>query len=70
VRRGLANVSIQVYLTAMVMNLKRLAAFLLLFFVRWKSEWRYWNVLYLLKLSFNRIMGSWQKICLSQEIAA
>jgi transposase len=29
VRRGLANVSIQVYLTAAVMNLKRLAAFLL-----------------------------------------
>lgn len=33
IRRGLANVSIQVYLTAIVMNLKRLAAFLCLFFV-------------------------------------
>ena len=31
VRRGLANVAIQVYLTAAVMNLKRLAALLLLF---------------------------------------
>jgi transposase len=31
VRRGLANVAIQVYLTAAVINLKRLAAFLLLF---------------------------------------
>jgi len=30
-RRGLANVAIQVYLTAAVINLKRLAAFLLLF---------------------------------------
>lgn len=30
VRRGLSNVAIQVYLTAAVMNLKRLAAFLLL----------------------------------------
>lgn len=35
VRRGLANVSIQVYLTAAVMNLKRLAAFLYLFLVNW-----------------------------------
>ena len=32
IRRGISNVSIQVYLTAMVMNLKRLAAFLALFF--------------------------------------
>ena len=31
VRRGLANVAIQVYLTAAVMNLKRLAAFLCTF---------------------------------------
>jgi transposase len=34
VRRGLANVSIQVYLTASVVNLKRLAAFLLVI-LRW-----------------------------------
>lgn len=38
VRRGLANVSIQVYLTAMVMNLKRLAAFLCLFFIWLRSR--------------------------------
>lgn len=39
-RRGLANVAIQVYLTAVVMNLKRLAAFLLFIFafVRRKSR--------------------------------
>jgi len=35
VRRGLANVAIQVYLTAAVMNLKRLAALLCLFFVKY-----------------------------------
>ena len=56
VRRGLANVSIQVYLTAMVMNLKRLAAFLLLFFVRFgdKMSWR--SVFYLMELSFERFL--------------
>ena len=32
VRRGLSNVAIQAYLTAAVINLKRLAAFFLLFF--------------------------------------
>jgi transposase len=34
VRRGLANVAIQAYLTAAVINLKRLAAFLYLFFIK------------------------------------
>ena len=34
VRRGLSNVAIQVYLTAAVINLKRLAAFLGLFFAQ------------------------------------
>lgn len=61
VRRGLANVSIQVYLTAMVMNLKRLAAFLLLFFVHWKSGWHSRSVLYLLRPTFSRIMDQRQK---------
>jgi transposase len=42
VRRGLANVSIQVYLTAAVMNLKRLAAFLCLFFI-WLNQRRVSN---------------------------
>jgi transposase len=68
VRRGLANVSIQVYLTAMVMNLKRLAAFLLLFFVGMKNEWRYRNNLNLLRLIFSHVRGLQQKICLIQEI--
>jgi transposase len=42
VRRGMVNVSIQVYLTAMVMNLKRLAALLCRLFARLKdinSRW-------------------------------
>jgi type IV secretory pathway TrbL component len=64
----LANVSIQVYLTAMVMNLKRLSAFLLLFFVCWKSKCHYRSVLYL--PTFSRIMKQRQKICLSRVIAA
>lgn len=70
VRRGLVNVSIQVYLTAMVMNLKRLAAFLLLFFVGGKNEWHYRNNLDLLRVIFNHIRGLQQKICLIQEIVA
>jgi len=51
VRRGLANVSIQVYITAMVMNLKRLAAFLLLFFVSFEvkdSLWKYFYQIYMI----------------------
>lgn len=41
VRRGLANVAIQVYLTAAVMNLKRLAALLFVFiWQRFQQEWR------------------------------
>jgi len=70
VRRGLANVSIQVYLTAMVMNLKRLAALLLLFFARWQSGWRYRNNLNLLRLTFTGTIGHWQRICLCHGIAA
>ena len=70
VRRGLANVSIQVYLTAMVMNLKRLAAFLLLFFAFRKGEWHYQNNLNLLILRFRRILYQRQKICLSREVVA
>jgi transposase len=68
VRRGLANVSIQVYLTAMVMNLKRLAAFLLLFFVGMKNEGRYRNHLNLLRLIFSHVRGLQQKICLIRKI--
>ena len=41
VRRGLANVAIQVYLTAAVMNLKRLAALWFVFlWQRFQREWR------------------------------
>jgi len=53
VRRGLANVSIQVYLTAMVMNLKRLAAFLCLFFIWLRSRNRYRRDFSLVELTFN-----------------
>jgi transposase len=67
VRRGLANVSIQVYLTAAVMNLKRLAAFLLLFFAFRKGKWLYQNNLNLLILRFSRILYQQQKICLSRQ---
>jgi transposase len=70
VRRGLANVSIQVYLTAMVMNLKRLAAFLLLFFAFRKGKWLYQNNLNLLMLRFSRILYQRQKNCLRRRVAA
>lgn len=70
VRRGLANVSIQVYLTAMVMNLKRLAAFLLLFFAFRKGKGLYQDNLNLLILRFSRILYQRQKICLSRRVAA
>jgi transposase len=52
VRRGLANVSIQVYLTAMVMNLKRLAALFCLFFVRLQDRKCHRGIFELLKLTF------------------
>jgi transposase len=43
VRRGLSNVAIQAYLTAAVINLKRLVAFLGLFFVQFCFNlWRLW----------------------------
>ena len=62
VRRGLANVSIQVYLTAMVMNLKRLAAFLCLFFIWLRYRNRNRNDFGLIELTFNRFLpGVWKK---------
>jgi len=69
VRRGLANVSIQVYLTAMVMNLKRLAAFLLLFFVYHNIKKHCRNNLNLLRLTFSRVFERFHKICVSLEVA-
>jgi transposase len=56
VRRGLANVSIQVYITAMVMNLKRLAAFLCLFFIWLRSRKSQRRDFGLVELTFNRIL--------------
>ena len=69
VRRGLANVSIQVYLTAMVMNLKRLAAFLLLFLVRRQRRRHDRDNLNLLRIIFIGVTDYWQSICLCQGIA-
>jgi transposase len=56
VRRGLENVSIQVYITAAVMNLKRLAVFLLLFFGRCRNGWHFCKVRYLLRLTISCIV--------------
>jgi len=70
VRRGLANVSIQVYLTAMVMNLKRLVAFLLLFFVRWTGKYQSESNPNLSKSFFGRISYRVQEICRCWNIAA
>ena len=61
VRRGLANVSIQVYLTAAVMNLKRLAAFLCLFFIRLEHEKSCRDVLGPMKSALTRFLLRWQK---------
>jgi transposase len=70
VRRGLANVSIQVYLTAMVMNLKRLAALLCLFFRRLEDEKRRRGVFGRMELAFYRILLRQQKDFIVLEIAA
>jgi len=56
VRRGLANVSIQVCLTAIVMNLKRLAAFIFVFFGLLESEKRRETIFELIKSAFYRIL--------------
>lgn len=69
-RRGLANVSIQVYLTAIVMNLKRLAALLCLFFVRLKGRKSHGSIFELLKPAFYRILPRCQKYILVLKIAA
>lgn len=70
VRRGLANVSIQVYLTAMVMNLKRLAAFILMFFGYLMSDRPYKNRLNLPGQFFRNILYLLQNICLDRKITA
>jgi transposase len=70
VRRGLANVSIQVYLTAMVMNLKRLAALLCLFFGFLENEKRCRDIFGLMKLSFCQILLRWRKYFIVYGMAA
>jgi len=70
VRRGLANVSIQVYLTAMVMNLKRLAAFILLFFGYLMSDRPYKYKLNPLWQLFRNTFYLLQNICLDRKITA
>ena len=70
VRRGLANVSIQVYLTAMVMNLKRLAAFLCLFFICLEDRKRCRSDFGLRELTFNRILSRVWKEYIVWKIAA
>jgi transposase len=70
VRRGLANVSIQVYLTAAVMNLKRLVAFLYLLSIRLEYEKRRQGVLGLIESAFNRILLRGQKYFIVLKMAA
>jgi transposase len=70
VRRGLVNVSIQVYLTAAVMNLKRLVAFLCLLSIRLEYKKRQWDVLGLMESVFNRFLLRWQKYFIVLKMAA
>jgi hypothetical protein len=69
VRRGLANVSIQVYLTAAVMNLKRLAAFLCLLFIGLEYKKSRWDAFGLMKSAFNRILLRLQKDFMVLKVA-
>ena len=70
VRRGLANVSIQVYLTAMVMNLKRLAAFICLFFTCLEARKRCRSDFGLRELTFSRILSQVRKEYIVWKTAA
>jgi transposase len=70
VRRGLANVSIQVYLTAMVMNLKRLATLFCLFLARLEVEKIYQCVFRRMELAFYQILLRWRKYFIAYGIAA
>ena len=69
-RRGLANVSIQVYLTAMIMNLKRLATLLCLFFVRLEDEKGCRGVFGRMELAIYRTLLQWRKDFMVLKIAA
>jgi len=70
VRRGLANVAIQVYLTAMVMNLKRLATLLCLFFNCLEDKKGHRSVFGRMELAFERILLRCQKNLAALKIAA
>lgn len=69
VRRGLANVSIQVYLTAMVMNLKRLATLLCLFFSCLEDKKKHRSVFKMMELAFEQNLFRWQKNLVALKIA-
>jgi len=70
VRRGLANVSIQVYLTAIVMNLKRLAALFCLFFVTLEDAKECRASFRWMKEVFKEILLQWQKSFIFLKTAA
>lgn len=70
VRRGLANVTIQAYLTAAVINLKRLTAFLDLFFACLGTRIRYQADFCLTELIYSRISLHWRKDFKLEKIAA
>ena len=70
VRRGLANVAIQAYLTAAVINLKRLAAFLIHFFAGAGHRNSHSSDFGLMKLIFNRSLSRLQKNIIFSRIAA
>ncbi len=69
-RRGLANVAIQVYLTAIVMNLKRLATLFCLFFSRLEDENRHRDILGPVESTFKQILLRWEKSFIFLKIAA
>lgn len=70
VRRGLANVAIQAYLTAAVINLKRLAAFLCLFFIWLRNKNRHRSDFGLMKLIYSRILLQQRQDSIILRIAA
>ncbi|MFH1975768.1 MAG: hypothetical protein ABIJ52_09425, partial [Pseudomonadota bacterium] len=68
--RGLANVAIQAYLTAAVINLKRLAAFLCLFFIWLRNKNRHRSDFGLMELIYSRVLLQWRKDFVISRIAA
>ena len=70
VRRGLANVAIQAYLTAAVINLKRLAAFLCLFFIWLRNKNRVRNDFGLMESVCSHVLLQWQKDFTILRVAA